>query len=196
MNQKKKRSPCCIGCGVLAFVGVGLGVVLSIFSYRFAKDNVGFISVVSKADPATEADAETLLPVNVGAFERGPISHNLGDIPQLKDVATSGVLGKYTDPQGNYLSVIAVPTAQVNDNSRQPLLISSARKADMRDDNAISMKEPFSKTPNTLVMWTKPNWSYFVHTTSTVAADFVEAFEPGGASANGSEDSATSVSVE
>jgi len=173
----RRKSPCCIAIILIGVVVIGLFVAVGIFSYRFVKERVEVINVAEIPDPPVTAPPEQVLPESAGDFQRVTISDSITTaVPEMADGHTTGVVfGLYKDLSDNEVTVIAVPT----DASEVPDLggfenIIKQRNA-QKSNNAISIKDTFSgKEPKSIVTWAKPNWSYIVQSTPTLATEFVK----------------------
>jgi len=173
----RRKSPCCIAIIIIGVIIIGLFAAVGIFSYRFVKERVEVIDVTQIPDPSATASREEVLPGAAGDFQRVTISDNLTSaMPEMADVHTTGVaFGLYKDSSNNEVTVIAVPTnaSEVPDLGGFENIIK--QRNNQKSNNAISIKDTFSgKEPKSIVTWAKPNWSYIVQSTSTLAAEFVK----------------------
>lgn len=180
---RRNSSPCCIGCVVLVIICLGFFTAFGIYFYKFAKKNISLLSVGGKQDPSLSTAADLLLPQTVGEFERKALTDSLEHVPEMADVPTSSAhIAVYEDGNANSVTVIAVSSVEAKEQRQQGFgLLTMGRGKANASDTGISIRDPFSgDVPRTIVTWSKPNWTFMVQTTSTLASTFVEDFLPGG----------------
>lgn len=180
--KQRKSSPCCIGCIVLLIIALGLSLAMGIYMYRFAKNNISLVSVMSTVDPALDTPSEQLLPPQVGDFSRVSLADTLENVPDWKDLQTSGVyVAVYRDPEAHEMTVIAIPTEQAQAERQTGIgVLTAGRGTASAPDSAVSIKDTFSgPQARYITTWSKPNWTFMVQTSSTLTSKFMENFHPG-----------------
>ncbi len=179
---RSKSSPCCIGCIVIVVIAVGFSLAMGIYMYRFAKQNISLVTVTQKNDPDLSTAPEDLFPETVGDFQRSTISDVLDNVAVVGDDNTSGAhVALYTDTEANAVTVTAISTVDAHNEREKGIgVLTMGRGKANSADTGISVRNPFAgDVPATIVTWSKPNWTFMVETTSTLASIFVEDFAPG-----------------
>ncbi len=176
---KSKSSPCCIGCVVIGVIAIGIVAALSIWGYRFFKENIGIHNVAALADPPLDVSPGAMFPEAVGDFTRVALNEEAPQIPGLENIDTTSIItARYADPAEHLLHTVAIPTDEAQNLRRQqagPLTMGRGKAN--APEVAISIKNPVDGNSTTLT-WSKPNWTIMLYTTSTVAVKFLDAYKP------------------
>jgi len=175
---------------VLLVIAIGICLAAGIYMYKFAKDNMRMVNVAAKADPPLDTPADVLFPEKVSDFTLSALNATGEQLPGFGDKQTSGVhVAVYHDAKGDEMTVMAVPTEVAREQRSEGFgVLTQARSKANSTDVGIALKYPWYGTERQeLTTWQKPNWTFMVHTSSTLSQKFVDEFEPGSGQ-GGSED--------
>jgi len=191
-----------IGCLLLVIVIVGLFVGAGYWAFK--KVAPGPFSVATKADPPVGAMPDALFPEKVGDYT---LNNLTTPSPAQGDMASTGTKAIYVDATGTKnVNIIAIPTNEMSNaqvsagrSRTQTTTGNTTETVEVQmpnfgtqmksgpSDTGFSMKMPWGPMKMEMAFWSKPNWSYFVQTTNSVALDFAQKFEPPSSSQSGRE---------
>jgi hypothetical protein len=174
-----------IGCAIITAVILGV-VAFGIYSLK-KKLGVGVFDVAAKVDPPSLATTDQLLPPVAGTFTREAVTSNSAEFAALlsgvpgdhKVTATSGtVVAYYSDAAHMGALVLAINTQEAQKSGSSSSPFESSAKNARGSNQGFHMQSKFAAMPLGIAGWSKPNWTYGVITTDTVALQFAKGFEP------------------
>lgn len=187
----KNSKGCCIGCLIVLFVTIVIFGAVIYFGLNFLKKEfeLSFLQVSQKNDPELSATPESLFPENVGEFKRTDISTGtlqllpttIEFIREMSEPSSNTLSAKYKASNGSDLVIGAVPTKDYQNQSRSKPQSSFEKYSEFgMNEGGLAFKVPGTNSSysDRILIWSKQNWTFNVHTTDSINMKFFEAYNP------------------
>lgn len=176
-----------IGClALIVLVVIGL-VAGGVYVWKSFVDMNQF-DVSAKVDPPVNASPELIFPPMVAGLERREITSDTLRLQSVQpgqevggtSAATSSgtLMAIYANDEAYTTSVVVIagPTSEMDKQERGGgVMDQMMRQQQMNQGVQMRIK---ADTPMDFALWSKPNWSYVIFTTSSQALEFAKDLKP------------------